>query len=213
MPKEFLLNLQFNQQGSFKGSSPKGASSQSKIVAACEMLWRLIESNPTHNRNDYGDFVRSVAKGYGVALNGDANVIFGQIQRPPWKHLGCGEYGAMLAAADAASGKLVVGAWKNPLPGKAGHVAIVFNARHPSTTAPYRWRGIAYWGTLGLEGSQGAQGSGATGKRKHQPIVVTRETDSASPMIFRSCCSPSFMVAGIHYASFEIDPGSPRLFF
>jgi len=266
MPKEYLLNLQLNHQGSFKGSSPKGASSHNKIVAACVKLWQLSETNPPHNRHDHSDFVRSVAKGFGVSLSGDANGIFSQIQRSPWNHLGCGEYGANLAAAHAASGKLVVGAWKNPVPGKAGHVAIVFDARQPSTTVPYRCHGIAYWGTLGLEGSQGSQGSpssqgsgganpgrthqpikvtrendaaspllinhvlgsvqgvkssgsggsgsgGSNGGTKHQPIVITRENDAASPLLWNSCSNPSATVAAIHYASFEIDPGAPRVFF
>ena len=54
---------------------------------------------------------------------------------------------------------------------------------------------------FGLETPFDPQSGQPTGKRKHKPIVITREVDSASPLLWQALCTnESFVVAQLSFA-------------
>jgi hypothetical protein len=128
--------LKGTKQGSLKGSGARPKSSPSKISAACERWGFLAHPNCLAKGKDSSAFVRSVGKECGVSFHGNSNSIYYEIQSPPWSVLGRGESGAHRAAVAVANGELVVGAWKNPVSGKAGHVALIVGKNHPLRTVP-----------------------------------------------------------------------------
>jgi len=81
-------------------------ANQGKVVTACQKWLRVSDPNGPQSGNDCFDFIRSVAKELGVALHGNANDMFSQIQRPPWHSLGTGMRGAQLGAREARKGSL-----------------------------------------------------------------------------------------------------------
>jgi type VI secretion system secreted protein Hcp len=54
---------------------------------------------------------------------------------------------------------------------------------------------------FGLESQFDAQSGLPTGKRQHKPIVITREVDSASPLLFQALCTnETFLLAELSFA-------------
>lgn len=176
MPKNFLLNTQFANQGSIKGSSSK--KTPNRILGICQKCW-VLGSTALKSGDDSSDLVRSIVKECGIALHGDANDIFHSLHRAPWQHLGSGIRGAHLGAAESAKGSLVVAAWKNPTSGKPGRVAIIVSGGH------------GYFGTLGMEGSgsPGSNSGGSGGARANlADLNLPAATDRASPTLIQGIC-------------------------
>jgi len=174
--KVFNLKLQLTTQGSAKGGHPTKTPNRTNILEVCEKCYVFSSSETAKSGNDDSNFVHSVAKEFGVALLGDANDICDAIRQPPWRPLGSGIRGGSLAIAAAANGSLVISAWKNPIRGKAGTVAIIAASSQ------------GYFGTLGMQGSGSPAGGsgGGTGKTSLGNIHLVSGMSNASPTLFQA---------------------------
>jgi hypothetical protein len=97
-----------------------GSERHTKILRACEKHWDA-------HKDDCSGFVKAVAAELGIALTGQANDIYEQIQRSPWSVIARGKRGGEHAAtagiAAGYGGKFVVGASRNS--SGHGHVAVI----------------------------------------------------------------------------------------
>jgi hypothetical protein len=120
------------------------AEAHARIRKACDTAFGVSE-----NRANCSGFVKAVASDLGIPIQGQANDIYDQIQKDPWRLLGRGDTGATAAVYAARQGFLVVAAWKNDEGN--GHVAVVtdWNALG-RTGAPTSRNVLASWGVLKL---------------------------------------------------------------
>src|SRR5271170_7296284 len=123
---------------------------RSKIANSCVKCYFQENSNHLHNWSDCSGFLKAVQRDLHLRpFVGDANSIFGEIDEgSDWVNLGSGSDALMRASHAAEQGSLTVGVWKNPVPGKKGHVAIVLFHLPLLDTKPER-QAIAAWGQIG----------------------------------------------------------------
>jgi hypothetical protein len=129
-------------------------SSQEAIVKACVKKWFEKGSHGLLNAGDCSGFVESVQRELALRpFVGDANGIFSEVEtRADWEVLGVGAGAANMAGSAANQGFLTIAIWKNPNPGKHGHVAIITSYLTFVGVRPEQ-HAIGAWGQLGAVGS------------------------------------------------------------
>ena len=120
------------------------AEAHALIRKACDDAFDVSE-----NRGNCSGFVKAVATELGIPMQGQANDIYNDIQKDPWRFLGRGDTGATAAVYAARQGFLVIAAWKNE--SGHGHVAVVTDWTGLGRTgAPTSRNVLASWGVLNL---------------------------------------------------------------
>jgi hypothetical protein len=120
------------------------AQAHARLRKACDDAFSVAD-----NRGNCSGFVKAVAFDLGIPIEGQANAIYDEIQKDPWRVLGRGDTGATAAVYAARQGFLVVAAWKNE--DGNGHVAVVTDwTALGRTGAPTSRNVLASWGVLNL---------------------------------------------------------------
>jgi hypothetical protein len=144
-------------------------TSQEAIIKACVKKWFEQGPNGLPNSGDCNGFVKSVQTELSLRpFKGGANEIFDEVEsRPDWQVLGFGKDGIRAAGNAANQGFLTVAVWKNPIPGKHGHVAIITSYLAFLGVKPEQ-KAIGAWGQLHGVGSVMDKMSQSFGADKHK---------------------------------------------
>lgn len=145
------------------------SSSQEAIIKACVKKWFEKGPNGLPNAGDCNGFVKSVQKELALRpFTGDANSIFNEVEgRPDWKVFGLGASAATMAGAAANQGFFTIAVWRNPIPSKHGHVAIITSYLNFVGIRPEQ-HAIGAWGQIRGVGSPMDRMSKSFGQNKHE---------------------------------------------
>jgi len=150
-------------------------TSQEAIIKACVKKWFEKGPHGLVNSGDCSGFVKSVQSELSLRpFLRDANDIFTEVDsRADWQVLGMGTHTASSAGVAANQGFLTIAIWKNPTPGKNGHVAIITSYLSFVGIKPEQ-HAIGAWGQLGAVGSLMDRMSRSFGSGKHGEIKYAK---------------------------------------
>jgi hypothetical protein len=150
-------------------------SSQEAIVKACVKKWFEKGPHGLANSGDCSGFLKSVQSELALRpFLGDANCISAEVDsRSDWEVLGIGTHAAGSAGNAANQGFLTIAIWRNPTPGKNGHVAIITSYLAFVGIRPEQ-HAIGAWGQLGSVGSLMDRMSRSFGSGKHREIKYAK---------------------------------------